>query len=177
VVDLHVKSGNTPTLRLEQDGSSGFTAQTWDVAGNEANFFIRDATNGSTLPFRIRPGARSNSIDIEADGDVRLGHSASSNFQQSVLQNVGTGAMQLASATGGVNLQFDPGNTGSFWNVTAQADAAGGFVINNNDGAGSTEFVLKPNGTLVLESNCIQLDAFACTAAAGSFSCVAGTCP
>ena len=53
VVDAHIKSGNTPTVRLEQDGSSGFTAQTWDMAGNETNFFIRDATNGSTLPFRI----------------------------------------------------------------------------------------------------------------------------
>ena len=30
VVDLHVKQGNTPTLRLEQDGSSGFATQTWD---------------------------------------------------------------------------------------------------------------------------------------------------
>ncbi len=50
VVELHVKDGDTPTLRLEQDGSSGFTPQTWDVAGNETNFFIRDATNGSTLP-------------------------------------------------------------------------------------------------------------------------------
>ena len=33
VVELHVKSGDSPTLRLEQDGSSGFQAQTWDVAG------------------------------------------------------------------------------------------------------------------------------------------------
>ncbi len=74
VVDVHVKSGNTPTLRLEQDGSSGFTPQTWDVAGNEANFFIRDATNGSTLPFRIFPGAPSNALNIEAStGDVGLG--------------------------------------------------------------------------------------------------------
>ena len=74
VVDVHVKSGNTPTLRLEQDGSSGFTPQTWDVVGNEANFFIRDATNGSTLPFRIFPGAPSNAINIEATtGDVGLG--------------------------------------------------------------------------------------------------------
>ena len=73
VVDVHVKSGNTPTLRLEQDGSSGFTPQTWDVAGNEAGFFIRDATNGSTLPFRIRPGAPSSAIDIAADGDVGIG--------------------------------------------------------------------------------------------------------
>lgn len=74
VVDLHVKSGNTPTLRLEQDGSSGFGAQTWDVAGNEANFFVRDATNGSTLPFRIFPGAPSNSLSIEAStGDIGMG--------------------------------------------------------------------------------------------------------
>lgn len=75
VVDLHVKSGNTPTLRLEQDGSSGFTAQTWDVAGNEANFFIRDATNGSTLPFRIQPGAPSNSLYIGSTGNVGIGTS------------------------------------------------------------------------------------------------------
>ncbi|WP_144213674.1 tail fiber domain-containing protein [Shewanella donghaensis] len=73
VVDIHTKTGNTPTLRLEQDGSSGFTPQTWDVAGNETNFFIRDASNGSTLPFRIRPGAPSSSIYIDTDGDVGLG--------------------------------------------------------------------------------------------------------
>jgi len=73
VVDVHIKSGNTPTLRLEQDGSSGFTPQTWDVAGNEANFFVRDATNGSTLPFRIFPGAPSNALNIEAStGHVGL---------------------------------------------------------------------------------------------------------
>jgi hypothetical protein len=73
VTDIHVRSGNTPTLRLEQDGSSGFTPQTWDVAGNEANFFIRDATNGSQLPFKIRPGADSNSLFIDADNEVGLG--------------------------------------------------------------------------------------------------------
>ena len=81
VADLHVKSGNTPTLRLEQDGTSGFTPQTFDAAGNEANFFIRDATNGSTLPFRIRPGAGSSSIDIEDDGSVRLNSSSSTDAQ------------------------------------------------------------------------------------------------
>jgi hypothetical protein len=73
VVDIHVKSGNTPTLRLEQDGSSGFTPQTWDVAGNEAGFFVRDATNGSTLPFRIRPGASSSALVIAADDNVGVG--------------------------------------------------------------------------------------------------------
>ncbi len=73
VVQIHNKDGNTPTLRLEQDGTSGFTPQTWDLAGNEANFFVRDASNGSTLPFRIFPGAPSNAISIEATGDIGLG--------------------------------------------------------------------------------------------------------
>jgi hypothetical protein len=40
------------------------------VAGNEANFFIRDLTGGSRLPFRIRPGAPTDSIDIRTNGEV-----------------------------------------------------------------------------------------------------------
>lgn len=73
VLDLHVATSNTPALRLEQNSSGGFTAQTWDVAGNEANFFVRDVTSGSRLPFRIRPGAPTSSIDISASGDVGIG--------------------------------------------------------------------------------------------------------
>jgi hypothetical protein len=70
VVDMQIKSGNTPTVRLEQDGSSGFASQSWDIGGNESNFFIRDATNGSKLPFRIVPNAPNASIYIAADGDI-----------------------------------------------------------------------------------------------------------
>ena len=73
VVELHVTNGDTPTLRLEQNSSSGFAPQTWDVAGNETSFFIRDATSGSTLPFRIRPGAASNALVIDTDNDVGIG--------------------------------------------------------------------------------------------------------
>ena len=73
VVDLHIVEGNTATVRLEQDGSDGFTEQTWDLGGNEANFFIRDATNGSKLPFQIKPNAPTASIFIAADGDIGLG--------------------------------------------------------------------------------------------------------
>ena len=73
MVELHVTNGDTPTLRLEQNSSSGFAPQTWDVAGNETSFFIRDATSGSTLPFRIRPGAASNALVIDTDNDVGIG--------------------------------------------------------------------------------------------------------
>jgi hypothetical protein len=72
-LDVHMNTGDTPAIRLEQNNGSGFTAQTWDVAGNEANFFVRDVTGGSRLPFRIRPGAPTSSIDISADGRVGIG--------------------------------------------------------------------------------------------------------
>lgn len=73
VVELHVVDGDSPTLRLEQNGSSGFTAQTFDLVSNEANFFIRDVTNGSQLPFRIKPGADTDSLFIAADNDIGIG--------------------------------------------------------------------------------------------------------
>lgn len=73
VLDVHINTSNTPAHRLEQNSSGGFTAQTWDVAGNEANFFVRDVTGGSRLPFRIRPGAPTSSIDINASGEVGIG--------------------------------------------------------------------------------------------------------
>src|SRR5262249_25984810 len=68
----HARSGDTPGHRLEQDGSGGFTPQTWDVAGNEANFFVRDLTGGSRLPFRIPPRATTSSIHIAANGTARI---------------------------------------------------------------------------------------------------------
>ena len=70
--DLHIWYGDTPTIRLHQSGS-GWAPQTWDLSGNEANFFIRDVTNGSELPFRIQPGAPTNSLFIKSDGKVGLG--------------------------------------------------------------------------------------------------------
>ena len=69
VLDIHMNTSDTPAMRFEQNNSGGFTAQTWDVAGNEANFFVRDVTGGSRLPFRIRPGAPTSSIDISATGN------------------------------------------------------------------------------------------------------------
>jgi len=78
VTELHAADGDSPTLRLEQNGTSGWTPQTWDMVGNETNFFIRDVTNGSKLPFRIRPGAPTSSIDIAGTGNVGIGTASAS---------------------------------------------------------------------------------------------------
>lgn len=76
VLDIHATTTDTPGVRLEQTNAGGFTAQTWDMAGNEANFFIRDVTGGSLLSFRIRPGAPTSSLDIAASGNVGIGTSS-----------------------------------------------------------------------------------------------------
>ena len=73
LLNLHVNFKDTPAIRLEQNNTSGFTAQTWDIGANEANFFVRDLTGGSRLPFRIRPGAPTSSIDIAPTGNVGIG--------------------------------------------------------------------------------------------------------
>lgn len=72
VLNAHILTSNTPAIRFDQDNSGGYTPQVWDIAGNEANFFVRDITGGSRLPFRIRPGAPTNSIDIQADGTIKI---------------------------------------------------------------------------------------------------------
>jgi hypothetical protein len=88
VLDLHISTSDTPAQRLEQTSAGGFTAQTWDIGGNEANFFVRDVTGGSRLPLRIRPGAPTSSIDINASGNVGVGTASpgiSSSFATHIL--------------------------------------------------------------------------------------------
>ncbi|HEX3070257.1 MAG TPA: hypothetical protein VHX14_16950, partial [Thermoanaerobaculia bacterium] len=111
VLDLHVATSNTPALRLEQNNSGGFTAQTWDVAGNEANFFVRDVTGGSRLPFRIRPGAPTSSIDIAASGFVGVG-TASPSFNLDVSSS-STAFLEIKGTTAGMLLNHTTANNQS----------------------------------------------------------------
>ncbi|REJ84957.1 MAG: hypothetical protein DWQ36_18745 [Acidobacteria bacterium] len=110
-VEMHIVDGDSPTLRLQQDQSAGFQAQTWDIVGNEANFFVRDVTNGSKLPFRIKPGAPDDSIFVTDSGDVGLG------------TDTPGGALQVQRATG------------AFENIlTLQNNSGVGFVLTNTSG-------------------------------------------
>ncbi len=97
-VNIHIVEGNSPALRLQQDGSAGFTPQTWDLAGNETNFFIRDITNGSKLPFKIKPSAPTNSLYIAADGNVGL-NDASPDAALNVERSNGTAKILVEETT------------------------------------------------------------------------------
>jgi endosialidase-like protein len=100
VLDVHANTTDTPAIRLEQNNSGGFTAQTWDIGANEANFFVRDVTGGSRLSLRIRPGAPTSSLDIAANGNVGVG-TASPNARIDLKQREDTlvGSLQLRRAT------------------------------------------------------------------------------
>ena len=140
VVDLHIVEGNTPTVRFEQDGSDGFTPQTYDVAANESNFFIRDVTNGSRLFFRAQPGAPANSIFIANDGDVGLGTDAPTQ----ALDVRGAKINLENTGTGGASLQLKESGSAN----------AGGLLLTGNrlimaiDDGGTPEFILDASGNL-----------------------------
>lgn len=120
VLQLHLASGNTPAIRMEQANTGGFTAQTWDIGANEANFFVRDLTSGSRLPFRIRPGAPTSALDISASGNVGIG-TASPQAKLDVQGNVkilGTSTLEFGSGVAGK--QTDAGTIG-YGNITTDA--------------------------------------------------------
>ena len=104
VLDLHITTSDTPAHRLEQTNAGGFSAQTWDVAGNEANFFVRDVTSGSLLPFRIRPGAPTSSIDISAAGLVGIGTASPAAKLHSVVSSNNTAVTSIPADSVGLFL-------------------------------------------------------------------------
>ncbi len=127
VVELHIVDGDSPTLRLEQNGSSGFTPQTWDVAGNETNFFVRDVTNGSKLAFKIKPGAPDNSVFIAADGKVGLG-TASPGHPLHVKTGNGVSANIVAEREDGATVILSGGSSGF---IGTKSDHDVRYMVNN----------------------------------------------
>ncbi|MCB0687219.1 MAG: tail fiber domain-containing protein [Saprospiraceae bacterium] len=159
-VRLHLNMGNTPAVRLQQDGSNGFTPQTWDLAGNETNFFIRDVTNGSKLPFRIRPGAPENSIFIKENGNVGLG-TQTPDVALHLRRTDGTAAIKIEEVNGtaaGRNLlaivnngpsRFTLDNTngiGTEWQM--QSANSGQYILQDNADPAEQEFILDGVGNL-----------------------------
>lgn len=140
-LDLHITTSDTPAQRLEQTNAGGFTAQTWDIAGNEANFFVRDVTGGSRLPFRIRPGAPTSSVDISASGNVGIGTASPEMRLDTKVANSTTdftNNLTYAAAFGNVSGK----------RITIGYDETGediGVIQSVNTGVGFKNLALNPN--------------------------------
>ncbi|MES1243881.1 MAG: tail fiber domain-containing protein [Acidobacteriota bacterium] len=146
VLDLHVNTSNTPALRLEQNNSGGFTAQTWDIGANEANFFVRDVTGGSKLSLRIRPGAPTSSIDISSDGDVGVGTaSPAAKLHASTSAGATATLLQLTNnAASRINLEDTA--AAATWGI----NNVSGNLNMIKSGVGSNAFSLTGAGTLTV---------------------------
>jgi hypothetical protein len=147
VLDFQATTGNTPAIRLEQTNGSGFTAQTWDIGANEANFFVRDLTGGSRLSFRIRPGAPTSSLDIASDGDVGVG-TASPQSKLHVtgkLIGEGTGSGNNAFVDWGKLNTVGSGEVG--FQFGRSGTTSGAAVIQGaKEGVGANILSLNPSG-------------------------------
>ncbi|MCH9697828.1 MAG: hypothetical protein K0U68_06980 [Gammaproteobacteria bacterium] len=164
VVELHVADGDSPTLRLEQDGSSGFTSQTWDIVSNEANFFIRDVTNGSQLPFRIKPGADTDALFIAADNNIGMG----TDSPQSALHLRGTGAKQI-------RLESTDNNAIQMRLISGVSNHRRILARNNGDSATLTQIQLG-DSSIVLGGPNINSDNWLTISSAGIVTTGAGAC-
>ncbi len=104
IMNLHIVTGNTPTVRLDQDTTSGWSAQVFDIGSNESNFFIRDVTGGSKLPIRIQPGTPTNTLTLRADGKVGIGTWAPE--AQFEIEKTGENAAVIFQRTDGATGKF-----------------------------------------------------------------------
>ena len=156
-LDIHTLTGDTPAIRLEQSSAGGFTAQTWDIGANEANFFVRDLTGGSRLPLRVRPGAPTSSLDIAASGNVGIG-TASPSAALHIARNDGS-AQVLVQETNGTAAQrtlLSLANNGPATLRLTTAPAAGWDMTAGpaltlaTQGAGTPQFTLAANGNLAI---------------------------
>ena len=127
--ELQVTAGNSPTLRFDQDGTSGFSAYSWDVGGNETNFYVRDHA-GDALPLRIEAGAPSDSLYLDAAGSVGIGTSDPK-------RSLHVRASSTAQAA------FETTAAGIRWNVGTTSN--GSFGISRN-GSGNKELELTATG-------------------------------
>lgn len=172
--EIHSVDSDTPTVRLEQDNSGGWTPQTWDIAGNEANFFIRDVTNGSKLPFRIKPNSNANSIYI-APGAVGMGTtSPDPNAALHIVKEPGDNRGILSDgeiaviADNPVSLfRFKNSATGQIWRFTMLSDGSFQMKDQTNNASGGTIIQLNVDGTVRIRGD-VNIE--------GTLTCNGGPC-
>jgi hypothetical protein len=165
VLQLHESKSDTPAIRLEQTNAGGFTAQTWDIGANEANFFVRDVTGGSRLPFRIRPGAPTSSIDISAAGNVGVGTASPSNKLHVTGSDGATKALvEETSATTSAREMMELRNNGGSILIMEDTSVAerwsfgtsgSGFVFDNQARAG-VEVSITSAGNMTISGTLTQ---------------------
>ena len=162
--ELHAMSRDTPGLRLQQDASGGNTPMTWDVAGNEANFFVRDTTNGSLLSFRIMPNTPTDTLTLSGNGHVGIGLQFAS-APLHVRRPDGTARVRVEETAGVVQPRtlLELINNGPAQLALSDTDAGTGWRVAGDTnftltatGAAAPQLTLAPNGDLAITGTLSQ---------------------
>ncbi len=158
--DLTVVSSDTPTLRLEQSFNPN-PARSWDLGANHTELFIKDVTNSSSVPFRIKAGAPTSTIEVTAAGDVGLGTSSpasqlhvrgtDSGFRNRIFVENASGTttpreMLEIRNNGGAVFIFKDTSVAQRWGVGTFGSS---FLIDNQANAG-IELTLSSTGNLTV---------------------------
>jgi hypothetical protein len=140
--NVHVASGNTPSLRLEQNVSGGLSARTWDVAASDTAFAVKDVTAGTT-PLRIQPGAPTGSIDVGSSGNLGIG--------------IAGAAKRLTVKSAGGNDDIfqivKSSSTTPLFRIFETTGGDGLFSIFDNSGAEAVRFTSVSGGKLAVGCN------------------------
>ena len=142
--DLTLQTQDTPKIRFEQTNAGGFTPHTWDIAGNEAQFFVRDITGGSRIPFRIWAGAPASSLNVDDDGDIGIGTPSPD------------GSMEIARDAD-VNLLYTATGPDPEVSWTSGIPASGGTFTIGLTGAATPAVAVLPGGDLTAAGSLAEL--------------------
>ena len=163
--EVHVLDSDTPTVRLEQNPGGGQPSTSWDVAGNEANFFVREIP-GSRLPFRIRPGTPTSTLMLFASGYVGIGGTAHDPLAAlHVKRTDGTALLRVeeANATPAARTLLDLVNNGPATLHFRDTSTLTGWKLSGDtafniatDAAGTPQLTLAPNGDLAITGTLSQ---------------------
>ena len=159
---IHLLEGDTPTLRLDQDNSLGWTPQTWDLGGNESVFFLRDVTH-QTLPFLIYPNAPNTSLVVGEGGKVGIGTKFPSgqlhveNGRVGVAPSADSDDFVIeADSNAGLSIITPADKLGTVLFGDPQNEVAGGLVYTRNAGdhlkilvGGSEHIAFHEDGSIV----------------------------
>ncbi|WP_136439983.1 hypothetical protein [Pacificoceanicola onchidii] len=143
---LHIvdQSGSEASIRLEENTGAPYT---WDLRGNNAGFYIYDNV-ALEIPFQIRPGASTSSLEVASNSNVGVG-TPNPFTALHVFRHDGTAGVRVENSTASsfaVREMFHMSNRGGSyftlantqtkneWYFVHEHNPQGRFMINHSDG-------------------------------------------
>jgi hypothetical protein len=167
--NLRVVTGDTPSLRLEQNSSGGQTPYAWDLQTSYSGYFaLRDVTGGNRYPISVAPSSGSGTISIAPAGlgigiapTARLhvfSDDAGTSLPRVLVEESSTISasrnMLRIVNRGASTFRFDNSTTGAFWGFGSLGN--GNFFVGSSAGQ-PLAFTLTPAGNVTLTGTLVQM--------------------